>query len=164
MRTQRQKRIGELSQIEYSKRELPSFLTEVGKALGMPLSNNSVLPLDMSEQTLVKLDTHIKASLDVAPGDEHLVFPSSARSIFDAELAKRMQAFGAENVVLSLGRFHDLPLLQVQSSLVSDHFYDLWRVGDTVAICSADASQGVMADWYPDDLEQSFELAGWGVS
>jgi hypothetical protein len=160
---QRQERISDLARRERARRQLPMLLTKISDALNVPFCESDVLPWEMSEDLRVEIQKRVSLSLEKSHKD-HLVLPSADRDRFNEEFRKRAQAFGPENVVLSLGGFADLPLVQVQASRVASRFYELWKVGDTVVICSADLSCGVLADWYPDDPVQAFEIAGWGES
>jgi hypothetical protein len=156
---QRQERISDLASREHARRQLPMLLMKIGDALNAPLCESDVLPWEMSKDLKDEIQKRVRLSLQ-EPRD-HLVLPPADRDRFDEEFRKRAQKFGPENVVLSLGGFADSPLVQVQASLVASRFYELWKVGDTVVICSADLSCGVLADWYPDDPVQAFEIAGW---
>jgi len=158
---QRQERISDLTRQERARRQLPMLLTKIGDALNAPFCESDVLPWEMSKDLRVEIQKRVSLSLQ-KPHKDHLVLPPADRDRFNEEFRKRAQAFGPENVVLSLGGFADLPLVQVQASRVASRFYELWKVGDTVVICSADLSRGVLADWYPDDPAQAFEIAGWG--
>jgi hypothetical protein len=136
-------------------------MTKIGDALNVPLCESDFLPWEMSKDLRVEIQKRVSSCLQ-KPHKNHLVLPPAYRDRINEEFRKRAQAFGNENVVLSLGAFADLPLIQVQASQVASRFYELWKVGDTVVICSADLSRGVLADWYPDDKGQAFEIAGWG--
>jgi len=163
MKTQREERIGSLAGVECARRELPSFLSTIGNVLNKSLGEDSVLSLSESNAIRAELRMKIQMCLASSSLEDHLLLPPSQRDQFDSELATRTARFGRDEVLLSLGTFDGLPLLRVTPSEVCEHFYDFWKVGDTVTMCSSDMTSGMMADWYPDDPEQAFEIASWGV-
>jgi hypothetical protein len=164
MSSERQERIGVLAKQEHARRRMPTFLADLSKALGIPLSDVDVLSWEMSDNIKQRLRENIGKALKQGSSQHHLILSPEQNQLFREELVSRLNGFGSENVVLSLGRFDDMPLVQIDAATVGGNFDKLWLLGHQVSICSADLSCGLMADWYPDDAEQAFEIASWGLS
>jgi hypothetical protein len=164
MSSERQERIGVLAKQEYARRRMPAFLADLSKALNISFSEADVLSWEMSDNIKQGLRENIGKALKQKSRQHHLLLSREQSRLFHEELVSRLNGFGLDNVVLSLGRFDDMPLVQMNAVIVGSNFDKLWLLGDQVSICSADLSRGLMADWYPDDAEQSFEIASWGIS
>jgi hypothetical protein len=149
---------------ENARRRMPAFLADLSKALNISLSEADVLSWEMSDNIKQQLRENIGKALKQKSRQHHLLLSREQSQLFHEELVSRLNGFGLDIVVLFLGRFDDMPLVQMNAAIVGRDFDKLWLLADSVSVCSADLSRGLIADWYPDDAEQAFEIASWGMS
>jgi hypothetical protein len=157
-------RMAELFRQVRIRRELPAYLSKVGVAIGREIGSEAVLPLEVSDSLQHAISEHIQTGLALAAGDGHLMLPSSGGATFAKELARQFSRFKEEDILLSLGNHSELPLLKIPAADVSGRFDSLWEMGDTVSIANEDSTRGFMADTYPDDPAQAYEIVSWGIN
>jgi hypothetical protein len=163
MPTSQKERLSFLAQRDKATRETPIFIEHLQAATGMPSLQDSLLSFEATQELMPKLQLLTGQAFSRTSADRFVYGPASSGE-FDYQRDVFLFAFGLEPVLLWLGRFSHLPLVRLSAVVVARSFYKLWKLGDTVIACTADASRGVAMDWHPDDLDETFEIATWGMN
>jgi hypothetical protein len=158
----RNDKLGHLLRLNQRRLSSPNFLRALGNAVGHVINDEQLLSFPETDDLFTEFSRGYGSTQDLASGYRKTYERAHSDEVFRLCICLATKIAGDEARLLmkqsqvcgAVKMNADEILLNARSVIQLD--------GDSVSVLSWDRTEGILIDYNPDDVNQTYELAVWG--